>query len=676
MTKGRSTTAVSDLAILLIAIGTVVAVGSIVLGPKPTIIALALPAAAAATLYLVRRPVTVLIAMVVIEVTNLAGVLAERSSLPIFHMSLGLGLLTIGVALRDPGMRGRVNRWTVFCVGLIACYLITQLLASLGSQNVEASMTTLRNSVVDCIFLIVVLLLAQITERPWAVAAAVVVPLALLSLLSVVSQVGFGGATSFGGFATVTQASGQLTTTLRYGGPLPDSNFWGRHLILGLPLAGALTVRAVRAGRRSIAFGWAGAGLALLVGVYLTQSRGTIISTALVLFVWILASGPAARRVGLMSLPLAATVLLVPGIGDRLTALVADISESGPQYGIDPSVLGRKAAQEIAWAMFRDRPMFGFGPGVYELSVPQYAGIVDTAVRAPADAAHNLYAQLAAESGIVGLVGWTIFVAGFIGCIGIRVVRFSRTPNGAQSLSQRSLAAAVLAALIAWSIASIFLHLAYFRTFAIMLALAGSLASSAVPKIDRAIRPIQVRGRAMILLYIGLGLFAAATVTLLTATATPEAYTASRKVTILPTQLMENGYAYALDIRSRHVVMPTYAAIAAATDPSVTAVGDYVRGVITISVTETDQDAARASLDVALAEARRNLADTGADTWYTLAPVGEIEESTVNIRTIGWTEGAVFATTAALTAAGIALAVRRKARSEKPQPSDHTVQIP
>ncbi|NRI66960.1 O-antigen ligase family protein [Rhodococcus sp. MS16] len=675
MIKARSATAISDLAILLIAIGAVVAVGSIVLGPKPTIIAVALPAAAAATLYIIRRPLTVLIAMVVIEVTNLAGVLAERSPLPIFHISLGLGLLTIGVALRDPVMRRRVNRWTIFCVGLIACYLITQLLAALGSQNFEASMATLRNSVVDCVFLIVVLILAQVSEKPWAVAAAVVIPLALLSLLSLISQVGFGGATSFGGFATVTQASGQLTTTLRYGGPLPDSNFWGRHLILGLPLAGALTVRAVRTGRQRVALVWAGAGLALLVGVYLTQSRGTIISAALVLFVWIVASGPAARRVGLMSLPLAATVLLVPGIGDRLTALIADVSESGPQYGIDPSVLGRKAAQEIAWAMFRDRPMFGFGPGVYELSVPQYAGIVDTAVRAPADAAHNLYAQLAAESGIVGLVGWTVFVVGFIGCIGLRVVRFSRTPNGSQqSLSQRSLAAAVLAALIAWSIASIFLHLAYFRTFAIILALAGSLASSAVPNTDRGVRPIRVRARD-VLLFTGFGVFAAAAVTLVTSVAATETYTASQKVTILPTQAMESGYAYALDIRSRHVVLPTYAAIMAASDPAVTAIGDYVRGAITISVTDTDKDSARARLDVALAEARRNLADTGADSWYTLSPIGEVDQSTVTSRKTGWTAGAVLATTA-LTAIGIALAVRKKVGSADRSGPDHTVGIP
>lgn len=649
MTKARSASTLSDLAIVLVGLGVVVAVGSVVLGPTPTIVAIGLPAAAAAAWYLVRRPVMVLVVMVVIEMTNLAGVLAERIPLPIFHLSLGLGLLTVGVALRDPVMRGRLDRWTVYCFALIACYLVTQLLAALGSQSLDVSLTTLRSSVVDCVFLLVILFLAQMSAKPWAVAAAVVIPLVLLSLLSLVSQVGFGGTTSFGGFATVTQASGQLTTTLRYGGPLPDSNFWGRHLILGLPLAGALTVRAVRSRRTGVAVAWAGAVLALLVGVYLTQSRGTIIATAVVLAIWILASGPTARRKGLMSLPLVVPVLFLPGIGDRLTALLADISESGPKYGIDPSVLGRKAAQEIAWAMFRDRPLFGFGPGVYERSVPRYAGIVDTAVRAPADAAHNLYAQFAAESGVVGLVGWAIFVLGFIGCAGAATLRLSGTP----ALSERSLAAAVTAALIAWSIASIFLHLAYFRTFAIMLALAGALASSAAQDVARVSAKNRIRLREL-LLCTGFGALIAAVVGFVISLSASHTYTASRDVTILPTEPMENGYAYALDIRSRHVVLPTYAAMMAVSEPA-TAVGDYVRGVITVSAIGTDEASARADLDSALAQARTNLTAVGADAWYTVAPVGDVDEWASDSRSATWTVGAMV-----LAGVGTALTVRSK----------------
>ena len=613
MTATRSS---SNLGILLSISGVVVAVGSFALGTSPTLVGVGVAVVAVAALCAIRRPTVMLVTLVVVEVTNFAGV----TQLPIFRILLGLGLLTVGIALRHPAMRGRLNRWTLLAIGLVGCYLVTQLLAALGSQYIGVSMTTLSETVIGCTFLLVLLILMQLSGRPWAVAQAVVVPLAVLSVLCLVNQVVFGGTESFGGFATVTKATAELITTPRYAGPLQDSNFWGRNLILGLPLAGALIVRAVQSERRAAALGWAVAMLALLSGVYLTQSRGTIITTAVVFIVWILASGPAARRNGLMSLPLVVLVLLVPGIGNRLLVLVADVSGSGPKYGVDPSVLGRIAAQEMAWAMFRDRPIFGVGPGAFEPLIPTYAGRAATAVLSPADAPHNLYAQLAAESGIVGLVGWTIFVGSFICFLAIRVARLSTI----SAESDRSLAAAVLAALVGWSVASIFLHLAYFRTFAIILALAGALVSAPGQNIGRALLVKSGRVREVAVSAL-LGTASAAAV--LAASGT-ETYVASQTVTLLPTEQVSGYYAYALDVRSREVVVPTYAALIAANAPGTVAMPDAVRGVITISVEDTDSDSARAGLDIALANAYMNLANKRVDTIYTIAPVGAVQHDT------------------------------------------------
>ena len=58
-----------------------------------------------------------------------------------------------------------------------------------------------------------------------------------------------------------------------------------------------------------------------------------------------------------------ANVLASEVPAEVLVALVEDVSSSGQGYGVDPSVLGRTSAQEVAWAMFGDRPMFGVGPG-------------------------------------------------------------------------------------------------------------------------------------------------------------------------------------------------------------------------------------------------------------------------------------------------------------------------
>lgn len=605
------------------------------IGPFATAVAVGGAGGVWAAWHLVQRPALTAMTMIVIEVTNLSGVAASYRPVPILHASLALGVIATVIALCRAPLRDRLNRGTAVCIGLVGVYLFAESLAVLGSQDLSASISVMFDSVSDCVFLIVVLLLAQMSRSWWAIAGSVVIPLAVIAALTVLNQVVFGGTQSFGGFATVTEASGELVTTLRFGGPLPDSNFWGRHLVLGVPFAAALLGRAVRSGRRRSIAVWSTAIVLLFAGIYLTQSRGTIIATAITMFVWVIASGPQARRRGLRSLPLLALVLLIPGVGNRLLALADDVTRAGTAYVVDPSVLGRLAAQEIAWEMFGDRPWFGFGPGVYPLAVPHYAGMVETAVLDPTDGAHNLYAQIAAETGIVGLVGWAVMVLGFAGCIGLRTLLIppERFPT------ERALAAAALAAIVGWSIASVFLHLAYFRTFAICLAFAGALGNSALPGLRTRI-PLereQVQ-RATVALVLGsattAGVFALAPVRAHT--------TASQYVTLVPTAQMSDFYAYSLDIRSRAAVLPTYAVMIVGEQQGVSAVADLVRGIIDISVTDPDPAAASAALDSALIQGRANLAALEADGWYSVTPVGEANEVTDRGIAPAWTVAALF----------------------------------
>ena len=88
-----------------------------------------------------------------------------------------------------------------------------------------------------------------------------------------------------------------------------------------------------------------------------------------------------------------------------------------------------------------------------------FAGRVPLAVREPTDAPHNLYLEFGAESGILGLVGWSVMILGFI-CVPILAIIVAPRSR------DRVLAAAALAAVIGWSVSSIGLHLAYLRTWA------------------------------------------------------------------------------------------------------------------------------------------------------------------------------------------------------------------
>lgn len=576
---------------LMLAAGLAILGAVALLGSRDPRLMLVAPVVGVGLVFAARRPLLAVTIMVVVEVTNMSGVLAPYGGIPFFQASMLLGVLAVGFALRDPQARSRLNAWTVIFAGLLAVYLATQAVAAIGSVDVATSIAGMRRPILDCVFLMVVLLLVQMTARPWAVAAAIVVPFAVLSVLTVIDQVFYGGTASFGGFSTVTQASGEFVTTLRFGGPLPDSNFWGRHLVMGLPLAAALLTRALRSRRRPAVMVWAVAVTALLAGIYLTQSRGTFLAAGTAIAVWFIASDRSIRRRGLAMLPVGLLAFAVPGVGNRLLVALQDVAQADVNYNVDLSLLQRLGAQQQAWMMFDERPYFGFGPATFTGEVINFAGRVPTAVREPTIAPHNLYAELAAESGVFGLLGWATLILGFLAVVVLRIVQEPASRD-------RVLAAAVCAGLVAWSVASIALHLAYFRTLAVVLALAAGLAPAwPVPAetIRRFVRGVGVWLAAGLA---GLSVFWMC----LSATGSP-ALTASQRMTLVPVGPLDGYYAYALDVRSRMELLPTIAIMVHDPDLPVAITADPVRGVLTFSATETRADAARDDIQRAIAHA-------------------------------------------------------------------------
>lgn len=613
---GSTRVSQGELAGLVVAVG-FVSIGSLlVFGSRSTLLLIAAPIGAIALFVVARRPVLALSIMVVIEFANLSGLLAPKTGLPIFPASLLLGLIAVGFALRDPQCRGRINGWTAVCAGLLAVYLATQAVAGIGSVDTAESVAILQRHVIDCVFVMVVLVLVQVTARPWTVAAVIVVTLAALCTLTVISQVVYGGAATFGGLSTVTTASGEMVTTLRYGGPLPDSNFWGRHLVMGLPMAAALMTRALRSARRATAAPWAIALALLLCGIYLTQSRGTFLAAGVAIVVWFVAVDRAVRRWALILIPLGVAVFAVPGVGNRMVAAFEDFTHAQVQTDIDPSVVQRISAQQQAWLMFNERPTFGFGPATFPGQVINFADRTDIAPRDPTNAPHNLYAELAAESGWVGLLGWMVVILGFltITVLGILANPFRR---------DRVLAAAVCAAIVAWSVASIGLHMAYFRTFGVVLALVGALAPMwPVPAepVRRLVHGVITWGTAGLLGFAAFWIFLSAN--------SSAAVTARQPMTLVPAGPVDGWYAYALDIRSRAELLPTVARLLEDPRSPVDIIADPARGVLIFTATADNVDRARTDIQRAAAHAETALHSAIGYQQYSLQTVGSMRAQT------------------------------------------------
>lgn len=576
-----------------------------------------------ALVFAVRRPAVALVAVVAIEASNLSGVLASYGTMPVFQGSMLVGVLAIGIALRDPVLRGRLNVWTVICAGLAAVFFATQLVAAIGSVDPMASTASLRRTVIDLGFLMVVLLLTQMTARPWAVATTMVTVFAGLSVLTVINEVVFAGTATFGGFSTVTTATGEMVTTLRYGGPLPDSNFWGRHLIMGLPLAAALLTRSLRSDRRLAATGFGLSILSLLAGIYMTQSRGTFLSAGIAIAVWFIASDRSVRKRGLFSLPAAAALVFVPGVGNRLQHMFEEIGSGKASTHIDPSLLGRLAAQQQSVMMWQERPYFGFGPETFPSQVIEFAGRVPLAVRDPAYAAHNIYLSLAAESGLFGLFGWTVMVLGFLAILLLRLSAQRRFPD-------RVLVAALIAAMIGWSVSSIGLHMSYFRTFAVVLAVVAAVAPAwpVPPDVLRAFR--RTVGVWLVATAAGVGIAWA-----MIAANSPERLRAMQRMTVVPAKPIDGWFAYALDIRSRIEMLPTLGLLMHDDRSPVNIDADTVRGLLTFTVKAETALQARDEVQLGVAWAENRLTESLGYQQYHLEAVGSMQIEPIRDRSTG-----------------------------------------
>jgi len=169
-------------------------------------------------------------------------------------------------------------------------------------------------------------------------------------------------------------------TRIQYVGIFNDPNDLGMLFIVCLPMAMYLRGRegASALGRLL----WLGIAAMLLYGIYLTNSRGTLLALVVLtgVHVWHRRGMVAAGVLGAGSLLL---LLLIPS---RLQEM--EVSEA--------SAMGRVDAWYHGIQMFMANPVLGIGPGAYSDN--------------HALTAHNSFVLVLAESGIIGFTIWLAFI--------------------------------------------------------------------------------------------------------------------------------------------------------------------------------------------------------------------------------------------------------------------------
>ncbi len=524
------------------------------------------------------RPRLCLVALVALDITGLNGVISENVGVSPFWPMVGLSVLALLTLVR----RGQFRfRWSPVILGVLVLYA-GFCLSLVNAADAAAAQAVLFERGRDLVVFALVLALLLSTGGASVLIRTLVAVFAGLAGITAVHEFVLGNQGNLFGLSNVPLAVEGGAETARHAGTVTDVNFWGRLLILALPLALSLT--AIALARRSAGpqaetgatvpaadlpqpsgyspgwfwptCFWAGCAASLALGIYLTQSRGDLLAVFGAIVVWLVLAGGWYRR-SLLAAPVVLIVLVpVSGIGSRLLTLVT----AAPTATVDPSVAERTRLQLAAWEMFKSAPVTGHGVGSYGSLFASYDRLSNYTAPVRIDvAAHNLYLEQAADVGILGLLAWAVFV----GTIVFVLIRCLTRADRRTSTETRFLAIGLLASLLGWLAASVFLHLSDFRALLAVAALAAALDASvrdrppppARPQPSTARRLAGVVGCSALVLASGVGLVASAATT-------STRYAASATLGVVPISTKVDGaVAYLQDVVSRGMIVPTFTTV-------------------------------------------------------------------------------------------------------------------
>ncbi len=328
--------------------------------------------------------------------------------------------------------------------------------------------------------LVVVYVIVETFDTPQRLRLAVWTVLAagaLLAALSVLQAATHTYGNSYGGLAQapVRQIAG-ADNGQRSAGPVGDPNFYGLILVALVPLA-LVRVRDERKGFLRVAAGLS--ALLLVAGIVLTYSRGDALALAVVAALYVPLAHVRPSHVVIVLLALAPATALAPSSFWTRLGSLGDVA-SGASASSDASLADRAGATQVAMAMFEDHPLTGVGAENYGETYVPYALRLN--VPSAAARSHDLYLQVAAETGVPGLL--TFGAAMVLACLALLRRRAAALAAGDRMVD--GLVTACLLALIAYLVGSAFLPSAYPRYLWVIVGLGMAAACLAADGANRA----------------------------------------------------------------------------------------------------------------------------------------------------------------------------------------------
>jgi O-antigen ligase len=256
-------------------------------------------------------------------------------------------------------------------------------------------------------------------------------------------------------------------------GQIGETNRFAQSMLVLLPLA----IAAAFAGKSiPVRIAAATAGLLIFLGMLTTYSRGAIVAVAAMTIPMLLFRLIRLRTVLVTGVAAFLIIgIVTPMFIDRIASIAGLQGLFVENSERQPDTVTKKRLTEMTAALFTflDHPMLGVGPGQY---TPFYSLKYQTDPEASFEVvdrprrAHSLYAEMAAETGIVGITMFLVVVGALMYQLQDVAARVQRDrPELAW------MARAFWVGIFGYLAAAVFLHLAFQRYYWLLLALAGAM---------------------------------------------------------------------------------------------------------------------------------------------------------------------------------------------------------
>ncbi len=408
------------------------------------------------------------------SVTNASSVLQDQFGIPSMTEPMML-LVVVSVVLATRRTGRACQNPTPQVVVLFGIYLAVQIISEFWADDRAAAITTISTTFRDMVIALIVISTVRTVSDQRVIVWSLIASGFVLGLISI-HQVATGNyfVDYFGfGQASIEQIVGRVDDW-RIKGPLDDPNFYAQLMVVVFALALDRSIAESSRVARSMALLCA---IVAALTVVFTFSRGGLVAMATVVVVIALVHRPAPRTVLVGLVLLVGLVAVLPSsYTDRLGQLTTALDPAaGSAVRADPSVTGRSSELQAGLRMFVDHPVVGVGAGNYEARYQEYSRVIGLDPRREDREAHNLFVEVAAETGLLGLAAFGALL----------VLAAQALFRSARTSDRMGLAGALAAALTGYLVTAIFLHAAYSRTFWILLVLAFASAAQQLHPVAR-----------------------------------------------------------------------------------------------------------------------------------------------------------------------------------------------